>query len=241
MLEQVDPVADFKDLAVVVGDDDDRDVAFSLEITHQIQNERRLLGAHGGERLIQEQDLRIGVDGARDRDRLPLPAGKLCHLDVDRLEPDPHLVQMMPGKLAHLPVVQQRPADKFPLEKDVVVNGQLVDQREILVDRVDSQRAGVIHRLDHDLLAVEHDAPRLGPVEATQDLEERRLPRAVVAEQAEYLTPLEVQVHVAQRGHRAEPLGDVLDPEDIAFRRRRRGCCSCAGAVIRFCPPFAAG
>src|ERR1019366_7421724 len=52
VLEHVHPVADLQHLAVVVGDDDDRDVALALQIAHQVQDERRLLGAHRGEWLV---------------------------------------------------------------------------------------------------------------------------------------------------------------------------------------------
>jgi hypothetical protein len=112
-------------------------------------------------------------------------------------------------------VVQQRPADQFPVEEHVVVDAQLVDQRQVLVDGVDAQRPGVVHRPQRQRLTVEEDLARVRLVEAAEDLHQGRLAGAVVADQPEHLALVEVQAHVAQRGQRPEPLGDVLDPQDL--------------------------
>ena len=95
-------------------------------------------------------------------------------------------------------------------------DAQLVDQREVLVDGVDPLRARVAHRVQLDLLAVEQDPALVGLVVAAQDLDQRRLAGAVVAEQPEHLALLEVQADVAQRRDRAEALGDVLAAQDLA-------------------------
>jgi hypothetical protein len=51
--------------------------------------------------------------------------------------------------------------------------------------------------------------------ESADDLDQRRLARAVVAEQPEDLALAQVQVDVAQRRDRAEALGDVFDAQDV--------------------------
>ena len=70
--------------------------------------------------------------------------------------------------------------------------------------------------------AVQQDPPGVGLVEAAQDLEQGGLARAVVAEQAEHLAAAQMQVHVGESRHRAEPLGDVLDPQHIIAGGRGR-------------------
>ena len=62
----------------------------------------------------------------------------------------------------------------------------------------------------------------VGLLEPADDLHQRRLARAVVAEQPEDLALAQVQVDVAQRGDRAEALGDVLDAQDVVGCRGRR-------------------
>jgi hypothetical protein len=61
------------------------------------------------------------------------------------------------------------------------------NEGKVLVDGVDSERARVVDRADADLLAVDEDASRVGSVVAAQDLDQRRLARAVVSDEAETL------------------------------------------------------
>ena len=98
-------------------------------------------------------------------------------------------------------------------------DGQRRDQREILVDGVDPERACVVDRPEGRLLAVDEDPARVGPVEAAQDLDERRLAGAVVADQAEALALAEAERDVDEGRDGAEPLREVLDPD----RGRRVG------------------
>ena len=194
-----------------------------LEPVDQIQDDGAFLHAHGGQRLVEQQDLGFRIDRAGDRDRLALPAGQLGDLGIHRRDVHAHVVEVLLGLLAHGPVAQQRPADLLPVQEHVVVDGELVDQREVLVHRVDAERAGVVDRLDRDLLALQDDPPAGGRLEAAEDLEQGGFARAVVADQAEHLAALEVHVHVDQRRDGPVLLGDVLDPEHVAVRVRRHG------------------
>ena len=65
-----------KHVDVVVQHHDHRDPALLLEAGDQVEDERALLGAHGGERLVEQQDVGLGVHGPSDRDRLTLTAGQ---------------------------------------------------------------------------------------------------------------------------------------------------------------------
>jgi hypothetical protein len=97
-----------------------------------------------------------------------------------------------------------------------VVDAQLVDQGQVLVDGVDAEAAGVVDRPQHHLLPADEDAAGVGLVEAAEDLDQGRLAGAVVADQPQHLAPAEAEVHVAQGGDPAEPLGHVLDPQGLA-------------------------
>ena len=127
----------------------------------------------------------------------------------------------------HLAVVDEGQRQPQPLapQEHVLVGGQLVDQRQVLVDGVDPLRARVVDALRLVGLAAQEHPPAVLLVEAAEDLDQRRLAGAVVAEQAQDLPLVQGQVDVPQRGDRAEALGDVLDAQDL-LRRRARGAAS---------------
>src|ERR1700730_8824680 len=223
VLQQVDPVAYFQGLAVVVHDHDDGDLTLALQVLDQFQDHRPFLGAHRRQRLVQQQHL--GVRGHRPghRDGLALATGQLGHLGVDRGDAHPDPVELLLGGAPHAPVGQQRPAGPLPVQEHVVVDGELVDQRQVLVHGVDAERAGVVHRLQRDLLALQDDPSRGRGLKAAHDLDQRGFARAVVTQEPQHLTLAQVEVHVVQRGDRAEPFVDVLDPEHITAGVSRGG------------------
>ena len=215
MLEQVDPVADFEHVRVVVHDQDHRDVATRLQLSDQVEDQRALLRAHRRQRLVEKKDLRLRVDGACDRDRLALPSRKQRHLRVDVGDPDAHLVEVLACPPSHLGVVEHRQVDapeildELPLEEHVVVDGQAGDECQVLVDGVDPERSGLGDRADLHLVAVDEDLAAVRLVEAADDLDQ-------------------VQRHVLERDDRAEPLRDVLDSDrvglsDVALARFAHG------------------
>ena len=57
-------------------------------------------------------------------------------------------------------------------------------------------------------------------MEAAQDLQQRRLAGAVVAQEAQNLAAPQTQIDVAQGDDPAEPLADALDPDEVVDRLR---------------------
>ena len=72
-----------------------------------------------------------------------------------------------------------------------------------------------------DRLALDQDLALVGPVHAGQDVDQRRLAGAVVADQAERLAAVEVEGHALQRVDAGIPFVQVADRDD-----RRRSCLS---------------
>jgi hypothetical protein len=72
-----------------------------------------------------------------------------------------------------------------------------------------------------DLLAADDQAPGLGRVEAGEDLEQGRLARAVLAEQAVDLAAAVGQRGVVERALAAEALRDARELEQVSGRSRR--------------------
>ena len=96
-----------------------------------------------------------------------------------------------------------------------MVDAQLVHQCQVLEDRLDAVLASVLDRAQPDLLALYEDATVVGLVEPRQDLDQRGLAGAVVADEAEDLAPAKVHIHAPQCRYRAEAHRDVLDPQHV--------------------------
>ncbi|MNL33950.1 hypothetical protein D3C87_1558880 [compost metagenome] len=62
--------------------------------------------------------------------------------------------------------------------------------------------------------AIHLDGAGIGNVMAEQDIDQRALASAVLAEQGEHLAALEIERNVVVGGQRAEPLGDMGKTED---------------------------
>jgi hypothetical protein len=73
-------------------------------------------------------------------------------------------------------------------------------------------------------------------VDAGEDLDERRLAGAVLADEAVHLTGEELDVPVLERTHGAEALLGVLEREDCLRRRCRHGVCVRGDAARRGVP-----
>ena len=86
-------------------------------------------------------------------------------------------------------------------------------------------------RVDRDLLAVDEDLARVGMVEPVEDVHQRRLAGAVLAEQRVHLAGQQVEVDPVVREHAGEALRDLSElenrrgvghPRDSMTRGRRR-------------------
>ena len=99
--------------------------------------------------------------------------------------------------------------DRLDAEHDVLGDGEDRDQHEVLVDHADAGADRVAGAAELDRLAVDEDLALVRPVEAGEDVHQRGLAGAVLAEQAEDLARPDRQVHVGIGDDAAEPLGDA--------------------------------
>ena len=104
----------------------------------------------------------------------------------------------------------------FAAEEEVAVDRQHRDDRQVLVDGGNAAIEGVARRAEGDRLAVQADFSGVGREHAGEDLDQRRLAGAVVAEQAGHLAGVHGQRDARQRLDRAKGLAD------IARREQRR-------------------
>ena len=87
-------------------------------------------------------------------------------------------------------------------EHDVLGDRHDRDEHEVLVHHPDPARDRLLRRRHPDGLALDQDLALVGVVEAVEDVHERRLPGAVLAEQRMHLAAAEVEVDVVVRERR---------------------------------------
>ena len=92
------------------------------------------------------------------------------------------------------------------------------DEAEILVDEGDPPRPGACLVVGVGRAVEEHRAA-VGAVDAAEDLDERRLSRAVFTEESDDLARADGEAHVLQRAGAAERLGNIAEFERRGSRQ----------------------
>ena len=207
-----DAVREAHRLALVVRDVEERDadlvvdaVQLDLHVLPQLQVER-------GERLVEEQHLRLQDERAGDGDALLLAAGNLrgllplLPLHLDEAEHAAHALLDFVLRAALQPQA----------EGDVVPERQVREERVVLEDRV---HAALVRRHGGHVLAVEENAARVRPFEAGQHAQERRLAAPARPEEREELAPFHVESDVVHGRHGPEAFRHALEHQEIVHRR----------------------
>src|SRR6202051_2827702 len=144
---------------------------------------------------------------------------------------DSKRIEISPGQLADLAIVQQRHSKDalavLAAQKHVVINAEVVDQREILVHRFDASGPGIARRIEAQPLALQDDFAGVGLMKPGEDLYQGGFACAVVTDQRQYFPLPQLDAHVDERRDRAEALADVAHLKDdwgipIDRRNRRR-------------------
>ena len=110
----------------------------------------------------------------------------------------------------------------FAAEEHVVIDAEVLDQRQVLVDRLDAVGAGIARRGEMRLLAVDDDRAAVGLVKAREDFDQGGLAGAIVADQRQHLPLTELDADVDERRDGAEALADVAHLEDDGRLRIER-------------------
>ena len=221
-----DAVRDLRNLVQLVGDQDGRD-ALGAQADQQVQQRRAVALVEARGRLVEDQQADLLRQRLRDLHQLLLADAEVAHDRVRRLVKS-HLGQQRPGPVVHGAAVDHAEPRGRAGQEDVLSDGHQRDEREFLVDDDDAQRLGVVNAAELPLDAVVDDGALVaaGRVDAAQHLHQRGLAGAVLADEGVYLAPAHRQVHVLQRGNRAEPLGDPAHRQNVGragLARGRRG------------------
>src|SRR5207245_2075825 len=188
-----DAIRDLEDLVELVADEDDAR-ALRAKLPEHAEDLARLLRREDGGWLVEDEDPRVAVDRLKDLNALLLADGEL--IDAGRgLDIEPQLLREQQDPLRRLGEVEDlADANDLLSENDVLGDREDRDQHEVLVHHADpacDRVGGVADRhgpaVDADLAFVRRD-------EAVEDVHERRLARAVLAEQRVDLAFAEVEV-----------------------------------------------
>ena len=187
-----------------------------------------LVGRECGGRLVHDQQPRTRRERLRDLEQLPVGDAESAHRGVGA-DLHRHLPEDA-GRLGpHRPPVDdaEAGAEVAPGE-DVLGDGQILEDRRLLVHRDDAQAMRGLRVGDPPRRALDRDLALVGLNDPGQDLDERRLAGAVLADERVDGAGADREAH----------LGDCLDaavaPRDAAqlherSGRRKRRCYAIVG------------
>jgi hypothetical protein len=100
-------------------------------------------------------------------------------------------------------------ARRAQAEGDVLGDGHVLHQHEVLVDHADAVVDGIGRRMDHNALAVQVDLAGIRLVEAVENLHQRAFAGAILAQQGMDLPGPHLEVHVVVSQHAGKALDDA--------------------------------
>ena len=155
-----DPVADEEDVIHPVADQHDARTVV-LEALDEVEHLADLADGKRGGRLVHDHHPALEGGRTGDRDGLGLPPGELLDALVDGLDGDVEPVEVVHRHLARQLLVHDREAEdlapRLAPKIDVLVDGQVPGEREVLVHHFDPDVLRVARRIEDDGPRVEDD------------------------------------------------------------------------------------
>src|SRR5438552_1946305 len=240
VVEHGHAVGDVHHDAHVVLDQRDRGAELAVDVEDEARHVFLLLDVHAGHRLVEQQQLGLGRERSAQLHALLQAIGQLAGErlanGLDLQEVDQALDERAVGELLALRRtpphrVQQEMAAHLQqaASHEVVEHGHAFEQRDVLKGPRHTELRQVRGRRACGVAALEQDAALVGMVEAADDVEQRRLPRAVGTDDRENLPGLDTEAHAAVREQGPYTHADVVDLE------QRTGARS-AHLVVRAAP-----
>jgi hypothetical protein len=197
----------------VVADDQHRETAVGGGGDGLVDDRGLLRPERRGRFIHQDRGGRPG-DRAGHGECLALTARQVPDRDVVVPEGDPepaHRLARLVDHMASIDLAQESTPtgpDLLASEEEVVRHAEVRREGEVLVDRVHTERVRMVDRLDPRRFAPELELTVIGHERAADDLRERRLPGAVVADEGYDLAREQVDGRASQRLQVTEILDD---------------------------------
>ena len=164
-----------------------------------------LRGRQRGGRLVENDDARAGEEHAGDLDQLLQADRQRAHA-LARIDVDAEAGEMLARLAHHALPVDDAALHRLRAEEHVLRHRQVGHDGELLVHHADAGIERVAGGAEAHLAALDlHRAGEIG-MHAGDDLHQRRLAGAVLADEAVDLAGAEREVDIAQRLHAAERL-----------------------------------
>jgi hypothetical protein len=180
----------------------------------------RLGHAQRGGRLVEDQDARTLDQGRRDGRLHPLRHSEIAGQGLRR-EPGADHAHRLDRFPAHPRQVERAGPAPLSPQEDIARDVELRHQRMILVHNLNAQVPRIVGAADPDRLAVQLDAPPVQRVHTGEDLDQRGLAGAVLADDGVHLTALDPQIDVVEGKVTGEELADAYRLEDRPLLRGR--------------------
>ncbi|MNQ40279.1 hypothetical protein D3C85_539270 [compost metagenome] len=197
-----------------------------LDVLNPERHVRRLLDIEPRRRLVEQQQLGLGAQRARQLHHLAHAVGQPRHhrvavvLQVEQVD---HLLRLLARRdlgaargrrEEHLAPEACLPVRVAP-DQQVVQHRRMLEQLDVLEGARNAQRGNRVRRLLRERdrparLAMPGDLARGRRVDAADQVEHRRLARAVRADEREHLAAPHVEAHLVDRQHAAEAHAQVF-------------------------------
>ena len=201
-------VADLHDLVELVGDEHDG-VAIGRVAAQELEQPARLLRRQNGGRLVHDQDAGVAEQGLEDLDLLLEADGEFVDARVG-VEVEAEALDDLARLAPRGGDVERRAAPRLGAQDQVLGDGQGLHQHEVLVHHPDALGDRVAGGSHHDLAAVDLDGALVGRLKPVEDLHQRALAGAVLADQGVDLAPFDLEVDTLVGDDQREALADAL-------------------------------
>ena len=206
------------DLVHPVRDEEDRDALVPQASQDLIDGLHVRRGQRRG-RLVQDQEPRAAAERLGELDELApgqrQVADRLSRIDVLAMDEGQQLL----GAPTLEGAVDEAPPARGGGDADILLDGQVGDERQLLEDRDDAALHGVAGTAQAGPLAVEEDLPDVGPDDAADHLDQGALAGTVLAEDRVDRVLPGLEVDLVQRHDAAEGLRDAAQTEKRCLRR----------------------
>src|SRR5437867_7704884 len=245
VVEDHHAVGDVHDHAHVVLDERDRRVELRVDVEDEAAHVLLLLDVHAGHRLVEQEELGLGGEGAPELHPLLQPVGQPAGRRLaDRLD-----LQKVDDPLDERPVLEFLTASRTPVERlqqkapprleepsrhEVVEHAHPLEQGHVLEGARDAEDGNVGGPEVRPVSAVEDDPSLVRVVEPADHVEQRRLAGAVRTDDGEDLAAADLDAHLAQRDERAEADADAphLEERPRGSPRHRAPCPAAASWIL---------
>ena len=221
-------VGELGDLVHAVRDVEEREPLVAQALEHH-EHFADVRSGQRRRRLVEDENSGCARQRLGDLDHLPPRKGQILdeghRVNVGRAGArERFLCEAALGAPVDEPEPDRRTADG-----DVVGDRQVGNERQLLEDADDAGAVRGGGGVEGDVRPVKHDAAGVGPDDARQDLDQRRLAGAVLPQDGVDASRHDGQARILERAHAAIALRHALHPEDRGGGlRSRHGLGPCA-------------